>query len=176
MTAPLRPAPSSLYGSENWILVMSIASTSYIPTAAEVIAGTALDISRILFADSGRPTQSTNRVKQERRLGDTQLLEFIGNSEVTGGEMHYAFRPQDAVGANGKKLFEKIPAGTTAFLVERGGVARDTTPATGQFVNVYPVQFGPSFPSPAGDAESLESGMTVTFAVTDVPAISVALT
>ncbi len=176
MAEPLRPAPTSLYGKENWILVLTVASTSYVPTAAEVNAGTALDITRIAFADTGSPAQSTNRVTQERRLGDTTLAEFIGSTTYQGGELHYAFAPQAIGGADGKKLYEKIPAGTNAFLVQRLGVARATAPATGQFVNCYPVQFGPSFPAPAGDGETKEAGMTATFAVTDVPAINVALT
>jgi hypothetical protein len=176
MTAPLRPAPASLYGKSNWVLVNTIASGALIPTAAEVNAGTSLDITSMVFADSARPTQSTNRVTQERRLGDTVLSEFIGSTTYTGGEMHYAFDAQGAVASNGKKLFEKIPAGTSCYLVERLGVANATTPATGQFVNTYPVTFGPSFPSQAGDAETAEAGMVATFAVTATPAISVALT
>lgn len=176
MTAPLRPAPASLYGKTNWFLVMTVASASYIPTAAEVNAGTALDVTKMVFADTARPSQSTNRVTQERRLGDTVLAEFVGSTTYQGGEMHYAFDPQAAVGANGKKLFEKIPAGTSCFLVERLGKTNSTTPATGDFVNTYPVTFGPSFPSPAGDNETAEAGMVATFAVIDAPAISVALT
>src|SRR6185312_11054825 len=109
---------------------MTVASTAYIPTAAEVNAGTPPDITRIVFPDTGRPSQTPNRVTQERRLGDTALAEFVGSTTYQGGEMHYAFRPQDAVAANGKKLFEKIPAGTNAFLVERLAIARATTPAT----------------------------------------------
>lgn len=176
MAAPIRPAPTSLYGKENWFLVLTVASTSYIPTAAEVNAGTALDVTRMVFADTGRPSQTTNRVTQERRLGDTVLAEFVGSTSYQGGDIHYAFGPQSAAGADPKKLYEKIPAGTNAFLVERLGVAQATAPAAGQFVNCYPVSFGPSFPSPAGDGETKEAGMTATFAVTDAPAINVALT
>lgn len=179
MTEPLRPAPSSLYGKENWIFIPSggLASAAYIPTAVEVNAAGSLDISRIIFADSGLPGQSTNRVTQERRKGDTVLAEFIGATTYQGGDMHYAFQPQAAGGADGKKAFEKFTAaGSSGFLVERLGVARATTPAAGQFVNAYPVQIGPSFPSRAGDNETAEAGMVATFAVTDAPAINVALT
>lgn len=179
MAEPLRPAPASLYGKENWIFVPSggIASASYVPTAAEVNAAGSLDVTRIVFADTGRPSQSTNRVTQERRLGDTVLAEFIGSTTYSGGDMHYQWDPQAAAGSNGKKAVEKFTfGGTSGFLVERLGVARATTPATGQFVNVYPVQVGPSFPSRAGDAETAEAGLVATFAVTDAPALGVALT
>ena len=174
MTEPLRPAATKTHGRENWVFVPTIASTTA-PTALEINGASALDITRIVFASTGTPTQSTNRVSQEKRLGDTTVYEFIGDSTVTGGDMLYAFAPQAIAGADGKKFYEKIPNGTAGFLVERRGIPRATTPAAGQFVNVYPVEFGPSFPAKAGDAETSEAAMTVTFAVTGDVAINVAL-
>jgi hypothetical protein len=47
--------------------------------------------------------------------------------------------------------------------------------SAGQFVNVYPVEFGPSFPADVGDAEAAEDAMTVAFAVTNEVAIKVAI-
>jgi hypothetical protein len=176
MAEPIRPNPTKTFGKTNWIFVQTIASAAYIPTAAEVNAGTSLDITRIVFASTGKPTQSTNRATAERRLGDTKTYEFIGISNVTGGDMTYAFGAQSAAASVPKQWFEKIPEGTTGFLVERKGLGRATAPATGQFVNAYPVEFGPSFPIDVGQDESAESAMTVTFAVTSDPAINVALT
>ena len=174
MTEPLRPNATKTFGKSNWIFVTTVAVTTA-PTAAEVNAAGGLDISRIIFASSGRPTQATNRVTNERRFGDTKTYEAIGVSNVTGGDMVYAFADQAAALSDGKKWYEKIPEGTTGYLIERKGVARATTPAAGQFVNVYPVEFGPSFPAEAGAEESSESAMTVTFAVTADPAINVAI-
>ena len=174
MAEPLRPNATPTYGRENWLFVPTIASTTA-PTAAEINAASGLDITRILFASTGKPAQSTNRVTAERRLGDTQTYEAIGTSTVTGGDMVYAFADQAAAGEDGKKLYELIPEGTTGFLVQRRGVSRATAPATGQFVNVYPVQFGPSFPADAGQDESAESAMSCAFAVTGPPAINKAL-
>lgn len=174
MAEPLRPAPTKTFGRENWIFVPTIASTSA-PTAVEVTAASALDITRIAFASTGKPAQSTTRATAERRLGDTKTYEFIGTSTVTGGDMLYAFADQAAAAADGKKLYEKIPEGTSGYLVQRKGVARATAPTAGQFVNVYPVEFGPSFPADAGDGESAESAMVAAFAVTGEPAINVAL-
>lgn len=177
MATPLRPTPVSLYGKENWIFVLTIASTSLIPTTLEANAATGIDITNILFADTARPTQSTNRVTQERRVGDTVLAEFIGATNYQGGEMHYQFDAQGAAASNGVKAFEKFTAaGTSGFFIERLGILAATTPVAGNFVNVYPVQIGPSFPLRAGDAETAESGMVATFAVTAAPAIKVALT
>lgn len=179
MTAPIRPAPASLYHAENWIFIPSggIASAALIPTAAEVNAGSALDLTNMLFADTGMPTQSTNRVTQERRLGDATLYEAIGAGTVAGGDLHYAYDPQAAAGSNGKKAFEKFTAtGTSGFFVQRLGVDNATTPVATQFVNVYPVSIGASFPARAGDGETAQAGMTASYAVTAPAAIGVALT
>jgi hypothetical protein len=164
MVEPIRPNPTKKFGRENWIIVLTYANINAL-TAAEINAASALDVSRIVFADSGRPTQTTNRVQAERRLGDDRQGEFIGVSTVTGGTMTYAFGAQDAALSDGKKLYEKIPAGTTAALVERVGVTRATTPAAGQFYNAYAVEFGPSFPATVGQGESAESAMTAEFAI-----------
>lgn len=174
MAEPLRPNSVSVFGRTNWIFVTTLANPTA-PAVAEVNATSGLDISRIVFASSGKPSQSTNRVTNERRLADTKVYERIGISNVTGGTMTYAFDPQGASGSDGKKWFEKIPAGATGYLIERKGIARATTPAAGQFVNVYPVEFGPSFPTDAGSEEAAESAMTVEFSVPNEVAINVAI-
>lgn len=175
MAEPLRPPSTKTFGRENWIFVPAIASATLAPSVAEVTGASSLDITRIAFASTGKPTQSTNRVQNERRLGDTKQYEAIGISNVTGGDMLYAMNSQGAALSDGVKWYEKIPSGTTGFLVQRRGVGRAVTPTSGQFVNVYPVEFGPSFPADAGDAEAAEDAMTVTFAVTNEAAIKVAI-
>lgn len=174
MAEPLRPTARKTFGKTNWIFVLELSSQAS-PPVADVNATTGIDITRIAFASTGKPTQSTNRATNERRLGDTKTYEFIGITNVTGGDMLYAFDPQAAALSDGKKFYEKIPEGTTGYLIERKGLGRAVTPAAGQFVNVYPVEFGPSFPAEAGDAESAESAMSVTFAVTGDPSINVAI-
>lgn len=175
MAEPIRPASTKTFTKENWIFVPTIASSTLAPTVSEASGATALDISRIIFASSGRPTATTNRVTAERRLGDGALYEAIGTTQYTGGDMLYAMADQATTGADGKKLYEKIPEGTTGFLVNRRGLGRATDVASGQFVNVYPVEFGPSSPATAGDGESAEAAMTVTFAITGPPAFMVAV-
>lgn len=172
MAEPLRPAPTKLHGKENWVFIPTVANINAI-TAVEWNGASALDISRILFASTGQPTQSTNRVSAERRLADTRLGEFIGTSTVTGGDMLYAFAPQAAALSDGKKFYEKIPEGTTGILAQRRGVGRATTAAAGQFYNAYGVEFGPSFPATAGDGESSEAAMTVAFAIPDPDQVAI---
>jgi hypothetical protein len=170
MVEPLRPAPTKLRGRDNWVLIPTVADINAI-TAAEWAAG--FDITRVIFRSSGKPAQTTNRVTAEARYGDTRLGEFIGESNVTGGDILYAFADQAAAGSDGKKLYEEIPEGTTAVLANRRGVGRAVDAATGQFYNAYGVEFGPSFPADAGEGESAESAMSATFAIPDPDQVAI---
>lgn len=172
MAEPLRPTPAKVFGRENWIYVQTIAITTA-PTATEINAASALDITNIAFAD-GAPTpgQNTNLVDQNRRFGDTTTSQFVGVTTYQGGEMRYQLDPQAAGGSNGKKAWEKFlnTSGTiTGFLVRRQNVARATAVAAGQFVDVYPVEFGPSMPVTDGDQEAAEAAAMCTFAITSAP-------
>ncbi len=91
---------------------------------------------------------------------------FIGESQLTLGELRYAFNPQGAALSDGKKAFEKFPEGTTGFLVCRLGIDRDTDIAADQFVTVYPVEFGPQQETTEGDAEAAEVAITQSVAIT----------
>ncbi|MEQ7847719.1 hypothetical protein [Nocardioides kribbensis] len=173
MAEPLRPTAALTHGRENWYLVTTVAGSA--PTTAEMTATSTLDITHIAFASTGQPSQSTNRVTAERRLGDTTVAERIGDTSYQGGDMLYAFSPQAAAASPGKKLYELIPAGTQAFLVRRLNIARATAPAAGQFVDVFPVEFGPSMPTKSGDGEAAEAAATCSFAVTDTPTFNVAI-
>lgn len=174
MVEPIRPKPTKLHGRENWVLIPSVNDINAI-TVTEWNAASSFDITRVIFASSGKPSQSTNRATAERRMGDTKTYEFIGDSAVTGGDIIYAFADQAVAGDDGKRLFEEIPEGTTAVLANRRGHPRATTAIAGQFYNAFPVEFGPSFPADAGTGESAESAMTAAFAVYDEVAINKAL-
>lgn len=175
MADPIRPDSTKTFKRENWIYVPAIAAPGA-PTVAEVTTATGLDVSLVLFANgTAQPDANTNRVTAERRFADGNQYEQIGVTQHTGGDMLYAFADQAAAGADGKKMYETLPEGTTGYLVRRRGVARDTTPAAGQFVHVYPVEFGPSTPATAGDGETAEAAMKATFAITGPPQFNVAI-
>lgn len=169
MAAPIRPASSKSFGREKWVFVPTIASIAA-PTAAEVTAGTALDISCYLYESSARPGASTNLVERERRICDTTTFQQVGTTTYSGGEMVASLDPQAAALSDGKKAWEKFPEGTTGYLVRRLGVAVATDLASGQFVDVFPVEFGVPVPTTTGDGESRENSFTVTFAITSTPA------
>lgn len=169
MAAPIRPASTKAFTKEKWVYVVTIASITA-PTAAEVTAGTVLDVSCYLFDSTGRPTQNTNRVTLERRICDGAVYEQIGTTTYGGGEMLYAVNPQAVAATDGKKAFEKFPAGTVGYLVRRFGVDVNTDLAAGQFVDVFPVEFGPQMPTTVGSGENAEVAITQSFAITSAPA------
>lgn len=169
MAAPIRPASSKAYGREKWVYVPTIANTSA-PTVAEVTAVSVLDISCYLYESSARPTGSTNLVDRERRICDTTTFQQVGTTTYAGGEMVASLDPQAAALSDGKKAWEKFPEGTTGYLVRRLGTVVATDLAAGQFVDVYPVEFGAPIPGTVGDGESRENSFTSTFAITGPPA------
>jgi hypothetical protein len=175
MTAPIRPTSSKAYGNEKWAWVPAIAAI-LTPAIAEVTAAGGLDISCMLFSDTGKPAQSTNLVSRARRVCDTKTYQQVGSTSYTGGEMHASFDPQGAAASNGVKAWEKFPEGTLGFLVRRLGILAATDFSVGQFVDAFPVEFGPPFPYVQGDDEAAENAFMSTFAITGPPALKVAIT
>lgn len=177
MTTPSRPAATKTFGRENWIFLLTCTQSA--PTAAQVNSGTGLDITNIVFADGApAPSQSTNLVDQNKRFGDTTTSQFVGTTTYAGGEMHYQFNPQGAAASTGVKLWEKIlnaPGTVSGYLVRRQGIDPATTPVAGDFVDVFPVEFGPSMPTTQGSDESAEAAAVVSFAVTAAPTFKVAI-
>lgn len=180
MADPLKPAATKTYGKKNQIFVPTIAASTdgsgAAPMVSEATGASSLDVTLMALADSAfNPTKNTNRAKQNRRYGDTEVYEFIGETSWEGGDFGFAVQTQAASGSDGKKALEKFTAGTTGFIVQRLGVARATAVAAGQFVNVYPVEIGPCQITEAGDGESAEAAGMVTIAVTGKPAMNVAV-
>lgn len=178
MAEPLRPAATKTFGRKNWLWIPAWAgyASGTGPTVAEITSASGLDITRILFGDGApAPEQNTNLVEQQRRWGDTEVPQFVGTTTHTGGQMEYALASQAAALADGVKLWELLPAGTTGFLVRRLGVVRATAPAAGQFVTGWATEFGPSLEIEKGEGENAESGARCTFAVTAPPVQRVAI-
>ena len=174
MPAPIKPAATRAHGREKWVFVPTIANTSA-PTVLEVTAASVLDMSCYFYAETGRPTQTTNRVTRPKRVCDTVTYEQIGDTSYAGGDALYSFNPQAAAASDGKKAYEKFPEGTTGFMVRRLGIDVDTDLAAGQFVDVFPVEFGPAMPTTTGDAEAAEVAVMQSFAISAQPTFTVAL-
>lgn len=176
MAAPVRPPSARLHVREKWIFVPTLADPAAPIATTEVNAASALDVSKILFASSARPDASTNLVNAPARVGDAAQGQFVGMSQWTLGEIHYAFGPQAAAGSDSKKAFEKFLPGTAGYLVNAMDFPVDDDLAAGDFVNVFAVEFGPRVPVPEGDGEGSEAAIKQTVAITDPnPNIGVAL-
>lgn len=178
MADTLRPAPTKIYGRKNYFLIPAWAGydAGTGPTVAEVTSASGLDITRILFADGApAPTQTTNLVEQQRRYGDTQVAQYVGETTHTGGQMDYALASQAAALADGVKLWELIPEGTQMFLVRRLGIARATTPIATHRVTGWRIEFGPSLEIEKGDGEAAEAGATCMFGILSPPVQRVAI-
>ncbi len=177
MAEPLRPLPAKVFTRENVIYVATIASATLAPTAAEANAAGSLDVTNMAFADAApSPEQNTNLVEQQRRLGDGGVYQFVGTTTYTGGQVTMQFNPQGAALADDVKAWEKFAVGgVTGFLVVRLNVAKATTPAAGQFVDVYPCEFGPFMPTKSGEGEGAEGAMRGSWAITSVPKFKLAI-
>jgi hypothetical protein len=174
MAAPVRPAATKAYLRDKWVFVPTIANTAA-PTVAEVTGASVLDVTKMFFESSARPTNSTNLARAPKRLGDGETYEFVGESQASFGEIRYSFNPQGAALSDGKKAFEKFPAGTTGYLVNRLGIDRDTDLAAAQFVTVYPVEFGSQHEDKEGDGEGAEVAIVQTVAQTGPKALNKAI-
>jgi hypothetical protein len=155
MAAPIRPIGTKFYLRDKWTFVTTLTSTTS-PSLAELSAASSLDVSKMFFQSSARPTMSTNLAKAPKRLGDAEIYEFVGEATSSFGEVRYSFNPQGAALSNEVKAFEKFVPGTVGFMVNRLGIDRDTDLAIGQFVTIYPVEFGQQHETPEGDAEGAE--------------------
>ncbi len=166
MAAPVRPTAVKAYLRDKWVFVPTGTYDPVAPSLAILNAASALDVTKMFFASSAKPSQSTNLARSPKRIGDGETYEFVGETTPTFGEVRYSFDPQGAALSTGKKAYEKFPQGTTGFLVNRLGIDRDTDLATGQFVTSYPVEFGPQQEVAEGDGEGAEVAIVQTVAQT----------
>lgn len=177
MTAPIRPNSVKAYGQDKWAFVPTIAAFPATITAVEVTAVSTLDVSLMLFTDSGLPDQATNRVSKTKRLADTVVFEQIGDTNLQGFDMLFQFDAQGAALSNGVKAWEKFAAGgVTGYLVRRVGLSVTGDFTAGQFVDAYPVEIGPGIPTTEGTGEVAESAAKCTVAITSQPIFKKVLT
>lgn len=174
MTAPVRPAGVKAFGKEKWSFVPAIA-TQGTPKVTEITATGALDMSCYLYDTTAEPAVNQNRVTPPPRLCDTAQYERIGLANYQGGDAIYAVDPQAATGSTGKKAYETLPKGTTGFLVRRLGIDVNTDWTIGDFVSVFPVEFGEQLITKVGQAEATEVSVQQSFAITGPPSTLVAV-
>lgn len=166
MAAPTRPAGTKAYLRRKIVIVTDAAYDPANPSLAILTGATALDVTKMFYLSSAKPSSTTNLARAPKRVGDGASYEFVGESQETLGEMRYAVDPQGAPLSDGVKCFEKLPEGTTGHVVIRYGIDRDTDLATAQFVSSYPFEAGPQDEDEEGEAEGAETAIKQVFAQT----------
>lgn len=156
MAAPIKPAAAKTFTRENWIWVPAIADPEA-PTVAELNAASGLDISCFLMADTGRPTQSQNRVRLGRRLCSGTTAESGGATDYTGGTLRYSTNPQLPLDNDANKAYSTLAPGSTGFLVNRLSISVDTAIAANQTVKVHSAELGTQWTAPSSDDEGGEA-------------------
>ena len=115
MAAPINPNGVGVQGNYKVVWVESLTSTSA-PSAAEINAGTSLDVSYYLYADGWQPGVTANRVTSPRRLASRTSTERFGTTTETLGDLVYVVDPQAAAASNGKKAYEALKAAVESAL------------------------------------------------------------
>ena len=112
---------------------------------------------------------------RERRIADPAQYQQVGTGTWTGGTINYSTNPQAASGAADRKLFDAFASGATGYFVQRVGIDVNTAIATGQKVNVFPVNVDYAAPIQEGQDDAGEAAMTNTYTVTGPPSLLVAV-
>lgn len=178
MVAPTKPQLVTANGKDSWFFVPAVASKAA-PTVAEVNAALGLNISCFLWSDFEGVTASTGKVTLPRLLCEINTYEANDVTSFTVSDLDFAFAPQAASGADGKKAWEKFKAGgLTGFLIRRQGITADSaTPeaAAGQFVDVMPVDIAKAVPGKTSTDAAGVYRATAPVAITGEPIFNVAV-
>lgn len=178
MVAPSKPQLVTANGKDSWFFVPAIVSITA-PKATEINAALGLNISCFLWSDFEGLTSSTGKVTLPRLLCELNTYEANDVTTFTIADLDFAFAPQAASGADGKKAWEKFKAGgLTGFLVHRQGVVADQAApeaVVGQFVNIMPVEIGKAVPGKTGTDAAGVYRATAPVAITGEPAFTVAV-
>jgi hypothetical protein len=131
-----QPAAVSTNGTMLAIFVTAIANPA-VPKLTEINAVSSIDLSCYLTGE-GLNTDTTENTIEDPRLCSKQVYEARGDFTDTM-ELTYVFNldsPADDEARIG------LPAGTRGFIVLRWAVDSDVAMATGDLVDVYPVELG----------------------------------
>lgn len=134
--------PAGVTAQGNIKVAFSSAMDRLAPSLAALTGAGALDLSCFLYGWA--PAAEANKGAAPRRLCSKREFEKFGATTESIGDLQYTVDPQAAEGEDGKKAYEMLTEGTAGYLTERlGKDAQEEDFATGDFVIVRPVLFGP---------------------------------
>ena len=178
MVAPTKPQLVTANGKDSWFFVPAIANITA-PTPTEINAATGLNISCFLWAEFEGVTSTTGKVTLPRLLCETQQYESNDSTTYSVADLDFAFAPQAAAASDGKKAWDKFKAGgLSGFLVRRQGVTANAVAseaATGQFVDIIPVEIGAAVPGKTSTGADGVYRAVSPVAVTGAPVWNVAV-
>ncbi len=121
-------------GKERWDIVTSIANTSA-PTAAELNAG--VRVSQYMTKDGA--TGFTADTADAPTTSKESTVQTAVNGMISLNNPRMRFKRQTPLGTD--PAFNATPRDGTAYAVRRNSLAAATAYATGQLVDIFPVQF-----------------------------------
>lgn len=174
MAAPIKPALKRAFGNDSWGFVPAIASVSA-PKLTELTAVSGFNLSCSLMGEQGDPTANQEKVTLPRILCETQQYEVNGTVTFAMPDLVVSFDPQAASGADGKKAWETMTDNLNGFLWRRQGKAATGDLATGDFVDILPVQLGTKVPGKTATGADGVYAFTQGASITGAPAWNVAV-
>ena len=177
MVAPTRPRKVQARGKDSWFLVPAIADITA-PTATEINAAGAMNISCAVLAEGDSLTKTTGKVTLPAYLCEVDQYEGLDRATWSMGDIVGGFDPQAAEASDDKKAFEFLRDGFTGYAVRRQGVTADSATseaATGQFVDVVPVEIDGASTDKSGTDASAIYVFRAGVAVTGKPELNVAV-
>lgn len=175
MAVPIKPAFSLAYGKESWGFAPAVANAAT-PLLTELNAVTGLNLSCMLFGEQDGLSGDTEKVTLPRRMCETEQYQANGSTTYTMADLAVQFDPQAAAASNGKKAWETLIAGAKGYLWRRQGLDATTDLATGQFVDLVPVEIGPRIPGKTSTGADGVFSFTSPVSVTGRPTFNVPIT
>lgn len=174
MAAPIKPALKQALGMESWGFVTAIANIAS-PTLAELNATGGFNLSCSVFGEQEGITTTTEKVNLPRLLCEKTTYQVNGETTYEMADLMVSFQPQAASGSDGKKAWETLVDGITGYLWHRQDIAAPSDLATGQFVDIIPVQLGVKTPTKTGNDSAGVFAFTQPASITGAPAFNKAI-
>lgn len=175
MAVPTKPPLKSAFGTDGWGFCLAVANIN-VPTLVELNAATGFNLSCSLFGDTQEGfTATTEKVTLPRLLCETTTYQSNGATNYEMADLMVSYDPQSAAASVGKKAWETLVDGISGFLWQRQGVIATSDLATGQFVNILPVQLGVKTPTKTSSDAAGVYAFTQPVSITSLPAFNKAI-
>lgn len=112
-----------------------------LPTVLEATAATGVDVSCYIKGGTFNLTGDQSTI-EDRRLCSTVSYETPGRATRSIDDITYVYDPQAVAASGENEAYEKLQPGTKGFFIVRGGLPFDQDFATGDIVDIWPVQMG----------------------------------